>query len=119
MFSGALRRMANKPLLAPMTGALNKLLKLEHLDRCCDEARRSAAGLEFIGAVFHRLRISLDVSDEDLDRIPKKGPLVAVANHPFGMVEGAAVIWRLAQVRPDIRLLANNMLAALPEVLPG
>ncbi len=118
MFSGALRRMANKPLLAPMTGALNKLLKLEHLDRFCDEARRSAAGLEFIGAFFHRLRLSLDVSGEDLDRIPKKGPLVAVANHPFGMVEGAAVIWRLAQVRPDVRLLANEMLASLPEILP-
>lgn len=118
MFAGALRRMVNKPLLAPMTGALSKLLKLESLDRLCDETRRSAGGLEFIGEVFQRLRIDLDVSDQDLDRIPKKGPLVAVANHPFGMVEGAAVIWRLAQVRPDIRLLANNMLASLPEILP-
>ncbi|MGO9242439.1 MAG: lysophospholipid acyltransferase family protein [Bryobacteraceae bacterium] len=118
MFSGALRRMVNKPLLAPMTGALSKLLKLEHLDRLCDETRRSACGLEFIGEVFQRLRIDLDVSDQDLDRIPKKGPLVAVANHPFGMVEGAAVIWRLAQVRPDVRLLATDMMASLPEILP-
>lgn len=118
MFSGALRRMVNRPLLAPMTGALSKVLKLEHLDRLCDETRRSAGGLEFIGEVFHRLRISLDVSDEDVERIPRKGAVVAVANHPFGMVEGAAVIWRLAQVRPDIRLLANDMLASLPEIRP-
>ncbi|MGD0002418.1 MAG: glycerol acyltransferase, partial [Bryobacteraceae bacterium] len=118
MFTGALLRMVNRPLLAPMTGALSKLLKLEYLDRLCDETRRSAGGLEFIGDFFQRLCISLDVSDDDLERIPKKGPVVAVANHPFGMVEGAAVIWRLAQVRPDIRLLANNMMASLPEVLP-
>jgi putative hemolysin len=118
MFSGALRRMANKPLLAPMTGALSKLLKLEYLDRFCDETRQAASGLEFIGEVFHRLRISLDVSREDVERIPRKGAVVAVANHPFGMVEGAAAIWRLAQVRPDVRLLANDMLAALPEIRP-
>ena len=118
MFTGALLRMVNRPLLAPMTGALSKLLKLEYLDRLCDETRRCAGGLEFIGDFFQRLCISLDVSDDDLERIPKKGPVVAVANHPFGMVEGAAVIWRLAQVRPDIRLLANNMMASLPEVLP-
>ena len=118
MFSGALRRMVNKPLLAPMTGALSKLLKLEYLDRFCDETRQTASGLGFLADFFNRLGISLDVSADDLSRIPLKGAVVAVANHPFGMMEGAALIWRLAQVRPDVRFLANEMLAALPEIRP-
>ena len=113
MFTGALLRMVNRPLLAPMTGALSKLLKLEYLDRLCDETRRSAGGLEFIGDFFQRLCISLDVSDDDLERIPKKGPVVAVANHPFGLAEGIILGALLLRVRPDVKFLANSMLAAV------
>ncbi len=110
--------MASKPLIGPMTGALSKLLKLEHLDRFYSATRESAPGSEFVGEILNRLRISIDISAEDLARIPKKGPVVAVANHPFGMAEAIAATWLLAQHRPDFRVLANDMLGAMPEVRP-
>ncbi len=116
MFSGALRRMANKPLPAPLSGALSKLLKLEYLEQLCRDTRETAAGLGFVGEVLHRLRIGVDISPEDLARIPKTGPVVAVANHPFGMAEAITATWLLARHRPDFRVLANDMLGALPEV---
>lgn len=118
MFSGALRRMAKQPLLAPMTGALDKLLKLEYLDQFCDETHAAAPGLDFLGEILNRLNISVDISPEDLARVPKTGPVVAVANHPFGMAEGIALISLLGQLRPDFRVLANDMLGALPDVRP-
>ncbi len=118
LFTGALRRITKKPLLGPVTGALSKLLKLEHLDQFYIQTRESAPGSEFVGEVLNRLRISVDISQEDLARIPKKGPVVAVANHPFGMAEAIAATWLLAQNRADFRVLANDMLGALPEVRP-
>lgn len=117
-FSGALWRMTNKPLLAPVSGTLSKLLKLEYLDQFCSETREIAAGLGFLGEALDRLNIGVDISPEDLARIPKTGAVVAVANHPLGMAEGIALIWLLAQHRPDFRVLANDMLGALPDVRP-
>jgi putative hemolysin len=118
MFSGALRRMVNQPLLAPMTGALSKLLKLEDLDQFYSATRECAPSSGFVGEALNRLRISVDVSPEDLARIPKTGPVVAVANHPFGMAEAIAATSLLARHRADFRVLANDMLGALPEVCP-
>ena len=118
MFSGALRRMAKQPLLAPMTGALSKLLKLQDLDQFYSATRECAPGSEFVAEVLNRLRICVDISPEDLARIPKTGPVVAVANHPFGMAEAIAATWLLARHRADFRVLANDMLGALPEVSP-
>ena len=110
--------MANKPLLAPVSGALSKLLKLQSLDRFYYETSESVPGPEFVGEVLSRLKIGVDISPEDLARIPKTGPVVAVANHPFGMAEGIALIWLLAQHRPDFRVLANDMLGAMPQIRP-
>src|SRR5208283_1181891 len=56
------------------------------------------------------------VGERDLQQIPRSGPLVVVANHPFGILEGAVLATVLAQVRSDVRFLANGLLAAIPEI---
>jgi putative hemolysin len=69
-------------------------------------------------SVFARFLEELDVrwscSAEDMARIPRTGPVVVVANHPFGLVEGMTLGALLSQVRPDVKFLANSMLAAVP-----
>ena len=60
------------------------------------------------------LNVKYDVRLEDLRRIPGKGPLVVVANHPFGLVEGAILGALLARVRPDFKFMANLLLAEVP-----
>jgi len=42
--------------------------------------------------------------------------VVVVANHPFGMVEGAVLGALLHRVRPDFKFLANSLLASIPEL---
>ena len=56
------------------------------------------------------------VSDSDLRWVPKAGPVVAVANHPFGLVEGAVLASLLKAIRPDVKLLANHFLGMFEEV---
>ena len=53
-----------------------------------------------------------------LDRIPESGPLVVVANHPFGFADAVIIGHLISQVRPDAKFLANSMLQKIPEVQP-
>ena len=55
-------------------------------------------------------------SDEELARIPKEGPLVVVANHAFGGLDAMVLDDLVAKVRPDVRFIANSILAAVPAI---
>jgi len=62
------------------------------------------------------LGIEVDVLKEQLDRIPKEGPVVVVANHPFGGIEGLILCSLLRNIRPDSRLMANHLLSMIPDL---
>ncbi|MBM3786679.1 MAG: lysophospholipid acyltransferase family protein [Acidobacteria bacterium] len=53
-----------------------------------------------------------------LDAIPAAGPLVVVANHPFGIIEGPILGALLDTVRNDVLFITNSLLAELPELRP-
>jgi putative hemolysin len=67
-------------------------------------------------ALLAEMKIELELQPSDFERIPAKGPLVAIANHPFGVLDGAALAVLLSRVRPDVRVLANSLLAGIPEL---
>lgn len=54
--------------------------------------------------------------DGDLEHIPKEGPLIIVSNHPFGGIDGMALMSKLLQVRPDAKLLINIALGVFPDL---
>lgn len=58
------------------------------------------------------LEVTYQVSDTDLERIPTTGPVVVVANHPFGGIEGLVLGALLGRRRPDVRIMANYLLSA-------
>lgn len=64
------------------------------------------------------LGVQWECPAEGIARIPRTGPVVVVANHPFGLVEGPTLGSLLLTVRPDIKFLANSMLSALPGIEP-
>jgi putative hemolysin len=70
----------------------------------------------FLDRVLDDLGISYRAGEADLSRIPGKGPLVVVANHPFGAIEGIVLTHLLRRVRPDVRFMANFLLGRIPEL---
>jgi len=66
--------------------------------------------------LLDHLKVRYTLSARDLEHIPRKGPALVVANHPFGMLEGAVLATVLLRLRPDVKFLANSRLTSIPEL---
>lgn len=70
--------------------------------------------MAFCSAALGQLAIKYEVAESDLRGVPGTGPLVAVANHPFGGIDGLILLDLLWRVRPDVKILGNHWLQRLP-----
>ncbi len=68
-----------------------------------------AAGRDFWQVMVERYGLSLRVTGGTLDNIPRTGPLVLIANHPYGILDGLMMGHILSALRGDFRILANSV----------
>jgi putative hemolysin len=73
-------------------------------------------GLEFIEELIRILDVKMEVDELELKRIPSKGPVILVANHPIGGLDGLLLIKLLSAVRSDIKIMAAYMLKRIDQV---
>lgn len=66
------------------------------------------------GNGLKKLNIKMDFDKAQLDKIPKTGPLIFVANHPFGVVDGAILLHIATRVRKDYFVLVNEVVSHEP-----
>ena len=59
--------------------------------------------------IVERYGLSLDFVGGSIDHIPMAGPLVLIANHPYGLLDGIALGHILSVARVDFRILAYTM----------
>ena len=109
---GILTRPPSLPGLPPFAG---KFIPMQQARELYRRVRSAPEGLR-LEALLTEMSIELDVQSADIERIPAKGPLLAVANHPFGVLDGVALSVLLSRVRPDVRVLTNTLLAEVPEL---
>jgi putative hemolysin len=70
-------------------------------------------GIPFLDAVLKQLGITYEVDAAELKHIPVKGGFLAIANHPYGVLDGLLMLRLLAEVRPDTKIMANQVLLKL------
>lgn len=102
-------------LLSEIPGFAGKFIPMEQARELYERVRTVAPGFR-LEALLAEMKVKLEVQSSDLERIPIKGSLVAVANHPFGVLDGAALAVLLSRVRPDVKILTNSVLAGIPEL---
>jgi putative hemolysin len=107
--------LAHAPELAGLPAFAGKLLPLEQAQALYERARHGDSG-SVLENILREMRIRLRVAEADLERIPRKGPVVAVSNHPYGMLDGAVLAVLLARARPDVKILTNFLLKDVPDL---
>lgn len=108
---------AKKSLLArAFKTVLEQLLGLTYLAREYEKLEPTQSPHEFVRQSFKVLNVSYEIVSGSLTEIPLSGPLVVVANHPFGAVEGMLMVDLLLQRRRDVRIMANGYLKRVPEL---
>ena len=76
-------------------------------------------GEQVFDAALRLLRVSPDITDVgNLARIPAKGGVLIVANHPFGILDGLVIGQLGMRLRGDVRILTNSLLCEVPELAP-
>jgi putative hemolysin len=75
-------------------------------------------GESFWDAAVRTLRLRIHFNREGLGEIPAQGPVIVVANHPFGVIDGLVACWLVAKVRADFKVLAHALLYRAEEIRP-
>ncbi|WP_138465533.1 lysophospholipid acyltransferase family protein [Poseidonocella sp. HB161398] len=71
--------------------------------------REVALGRDFWEVIAERYGLSLRIVGGSLGSIPREGPVVVIANHPFGILDGLMMGLILRRARGDFRILANQV----------
>ncbi|MGY3437087.1 MULTISPECIES: lysophospholipid acyltransferase family protein [unclassified Marinovum] len=75
-----------------------------------------AEGQDFWQVIVERYGLGLEIVGGSLDNIPKTGPLVVIANHPYGILDGLMLGHILSVVRGDFRILAHQIFRKAEEL---
>lgn len=87
--------------------------RLERLYR--DWAQRPVAGENIFAAALRLMEISLDIDDAAWAVVPRDRPVLFIANHPFGVVDGLIIGHLATRVRPDTKIMTHSLLCQPPE----
>jgi putative hemolysin len=95
---------------------------LSELHRIREQSRTITDPYELAAFGLSRLRVTLRTQAPDgvaaAQAFPATGPLVVVANHPFGALDGLGAISVIGQARGDLRVLANPELRQIEGLAP-
>lgn len=94
---------------------LMEVMKINQVNSLFADAQPKE-GIEFIDAILKGCGVEIEFNQKDLRNIPRNGSFIAIANHPYGGIEGLVLLKMLLMVRPDARLMANFILKKIPNL---
>lgn len=95
---------------------IEKISGQPKLKRLYLDYRRGPRTENFWSAAVRALGVDVQFDAQALYALPRSGPLVVVANHPYGVLDGIVISWLVNQLRNDFVVLTNAVLLRAPEV---
>jgi len=104
------------PLKRRMVRAVERLAGQKRIQKMYQDYLEDVDNDEpFFAASLKLLDLDVQFNPARHAGIPKTGPLVIVANHPFGVLDGAIISWLVWLVRKDFKILTNAVFGGAPE----
>ncbi len=95
--------------LPGLAALLMEIMKINHVNETFAKAHH-LEGIAFIDKILEVLGIEIELDEHELKNIPAEGAFIAIANHPYGGIEGLILLKILCMVRPETKLMANFIL---------
>jgi putative hemolysin len=95
---------------------ISKILCLDKINQVYRQIDKKGGPGRFLQELLATLEVAYQCREKDISAIPESGPVIVVANHPFGAIEGIILARILTGRRPDVKILANYLLAAIKEL---
>jgi putative hemolysin len=90
---------------------------LDRVAAIYDAVPRGLNSRDFNQAVLDTMGVTVHLENaENLESMPRSGPLLVVANHLLGGLEGLAIAKVIADIRLDLQVLTNELLCRVPEL---
>jgi putative hemolysin len=105
----------NKLGVPGLASILMEVMKLNDINKVFAQ-NQQFEGLQFVDKILETIGVSIDFDEDDLKNIPKSGAFIAIANHPYGGVEGLALVKLLCSVRPEAKVMVNFILKKIPNL---
>ncbi|QDY69205.1 lysophospholipid acyltransferase family protein [Qingshengfaniella alkalisoli] len=105
-YAHSARSRSGRAVIRAMENASGRLRLVRRANGYDEEV---AAGRDFWRVMLDRYNVNLRVVGGTLDNIPREGPLVVMANHPFGILDGLLMGHILSSVRDEYRILAHQI----------
>ncbi|GAA4331247.1 lysophospholipid acyltransferase family protein [Mucilaginibacter gynuensis] len=98
-----------------LAALLMELMKINQVNDLFAQAQPNE-GPAFVDAILKGCGVSIEYDEKDLRNIPKSGGFIAIANHPYGGIEGMVLLKLLCTARPDAKIMANFLLKKIPNL---
>jgi len=103
------------PDLFPFRGLVEKFLPMNRIRELYQRAQQPI-NRSLLENVLTEMRVEYKVADSDIARIPTSGAVIVTSNHPFGILDGVIIGALLSRIREDVKIMANFVLAGIPEL---
>ncbi|MDR1180357.1 MAG: 1-acyl-sn-glycerol-3-phosphate acyltransferase [Bacteroidales bacterium] len=95
---------------------INYIRRIIHEDEVNDILKRyhGQDGISFTNGLMKEFNVTFNIHNEN--RIPARGKLIVVSNHPLGGFDGLTLISLVSRYRKDIKFPVNDFLMNIPNL---
>lgn len=98
-----------------LAALLMEIMKINQVNDLFAQAQPKV-GPDFVDAILEGCGVKIEFDERELKNIPADGAFVAIANHPYGGIEGMVLLKILCMARPDAKVMANFLLKKIPNL---